>query len=164
MGQSHRLWLDSGGPLGHDEGMNEASELERFVLAQEPVMAEVLRELHEGRKRTHWMWFVFPQLAGLGRSPTAQAFAIASLDEARAYLEHPILGPRLRDCTKLATGADVSVGELFGSPDDVKFRSCMTLFAQATDDNRVFLDALTKFFGGVGDPQTLRLLGVQPAS
>jgi uncharacterized protein (DUF1810 family) len=99
--------------------MEDVFELERFVAAQDPVLAQVRRELAEGRKRTHWMWFVFPQILGLGRSEMARRYAIRSLDEARAYLAHPVLGPRLRECTALASGvAGRSALEVFGSPDD----------------------------------------------
>jgi uncharacterized protein (DUF1810 family) len=105
------------------------------------------------------MWFVFPQIEGLGRSPMAQRFALASRSEAEAYLRHPILGPRLRECTQLVTAVGGrSIDEIFGSPDDLKFRSCMTLFAHATADNQVFLEALRKYFGGQEDPATLERL------
>lgn len=105
------------------------------------------------------MWFVFPQITGLGNSTMAVRFAISSLAEARAYLKHPVLGPRLRTCTELVNLVDGrSIGEILGSPDDMKFRSSMTLFAQATADNRVFLEALQKYFGGAPDPRTLERL------
>ena len=137
--------------------------LRRFVEAQENCIQDVLRELGEGLKRSHWMWFVFPQIAGLGLSSTARHFAIASLAEAKAYLEHPILGARLRDCTSLVTRVEGrSLQEIFGAPDDLKSRSCMTLFAQATADNQIFLDALKKHCGGEFDPRTLGRLA--PAS
>lgn len=132
--------------------------LARFLEAQAPVMPQVLRELSEGRKRTHWMWFVFPQLAGLGRSEMAQHYAIASLDEARAYLAHPVLGPRLQDCTALVNVERARTAhEIFGSPDDLKFRSCMTLFDAARPEAE-FRAALEQFFGGQGCPETLRRL------
>jgi uncharacterized protein (DUF1810 family) len=137
-------------------------DLERFVAAQMPVMALVRAELAAGRKRSHWMWFVFPQLAGLGFSAMAATYAIASLDEARAYLAHPVLGPRLVDCTRLvlaAEGGDAHA--IFGSPDDLKFRSSMTLFALAAPDERAFVEALAKFFGGKADAKTLLLLNEQ---
>lgn len=133
--------------------------LERFVQAQEPVIERVLAELRAGHKRSHWMWFVFPQIQGLGRSPMAQRFALASRSEAEAYLRHPILGPRLRECTQLVTAvAGRSIEEILGYPDNLKFRSCMTLFAHATADAQVFLDALHKYFRGQEDPATLERL------
>ena len=129
-------------------------DLDRFLTAQAPVYAAVLRELGAGAKRSHWMWFIFPQIAGLGLSAPSRHFAIASLDEARAYLRHPILGSRLRECTALAMrAADRSAREIFGTPDDMKFRSCMTLFAAAAPDS-VFDDALRLFFAGEPDPLT----------
>ena len=127
--------------------------LARFVLAQEPVMLQVRRELAAGRKQSHWMWFVFPQLAGLGHSPTARHYAISGLEEARAYFAHPVLGPRLRDCTALALRSTApSAAALFGSPDDMKFRSSMTLFAVAGPGP--FQEALDRFHGGQPDPLT----------
>lgn len=133
--------------------------LQRFLEAQENCVQDVLRELREGRKRSHWMWFIFPQFAGLGSSSTARHFAIASLAEAKAYLEHPILGARLRNCTVLVTKVEGrSLREIFGFPDDLKFRSCMTLFARATADNGIFLEALKKYCNGEFDSLTLDLL------
>jgi uncharacterized protein (DUF1810 family) len=130
-------------------------ELERFVTAQEPVIDRVRAELRAGRKQSHWMWFVFPQIAGLGRTAMAQLFAIGSLDEARAYLAHPVLGPRLRECTRLVLDVgNGSLDEIFGTPDDLKFRSCMTLFACAAEDNQLFLDALDAHCDGLFDPLT----------
>ena len=135
--------------------MTQAS-LERFVEAQEPVIEQVLGELRTGRKTSHWMWFVFPQIRGLGHSPTAQHFAIATRAEAEAYLRHPILGPRLRECTRLVNAIEGrSIEEIFGYPDYLKFRSSMTLFANVTADNQVFVDALNKYFGGEQDPLTI---------
>ena len=132
-------------------------DLDRFVRAQAPVIDDVRRELGAGRKRTHWMWFVFPQLAGLGRSPTAQFYGISGLDEARAYLAHPVLGPRLVECTALVNQVQGrTAAEIFGSPDDVKFRSCMTLFAAV--QKSPFEDALKKYFGGAPDSLTVGLL------
>jgi uncharacterized protein (DUF1810 family) len=137
----------------------EAS-LERFVQAQEPVIERVLAELRAGRKSSHWMWFVFPQLAGLGHSPMAQRFAIASRAEAKTYLAHPVLGPRLRECTRLVNAVEGhGIEEIFGHPDYLKFRSCMTLFAQASPEDRLFADALRKYFAGEYDPLTLERLG-----
>jgi uncharacterized protein (DUF1810 family) len=135
---------------------NPPDSLERFVHAQEPVIGRVLEELRAGSKTSHWMWFVFPQIQGLGHSATAQHFAIASRAEAEAYLHHPILGPRLRECTRLVNEVEGrSVEQIFGYPDDLKFRSSMTLFAHATADNQVFVDAVRKYFGGEYDPMTL---------
>jgi uncharacterized protein (DUF1810 family) len=135
-------------------------DLQRFVTAQDLVGLEnVCAELREGRKRTHWMWFVFPQIAGLGSSARAQKFAISSLDEARAYLRHPILGPRLLDCTRLVNRIEGKpIGAIFGDPDDSKFHSSMTLFAQAGPDCDVFRIALQKYFGGSLDSLTLSRL------
>ncbi len=140
--------------------MDDPFNLQRFVEAQEPVFEQVRAELRRGRKTTHWMWFVFPQISGLGRSRLATEFAISSREEAAAYLNHPILGPRLRECTRLVNlieGRDV--GQIFGDPDDMKFRSCMTLFAHAAADNQVFRDAVQKYFAGEYDPATLEQLG-----
>jgi uncharacterized protein (DUF1810 family) len=137
------------------------SQLSRFIEAQQPVFEQVRAELHAGRKSSHWMWFVFPQLKGLGRSATAEHFGIASLEEARAYLDHPVLGARLRECTALVNAVSGrSIHEILGSPDDLKFRSSMTLFARATADNQMFIDALQKYYAGQSDPATLELLGV----
>ena len=122
-------------------------------------MDRVFAELRAGRKTGHWMWFVFPQIQGLGQSPMARQFAIASRAEADAYLSHPILGTRLRECTRLVSAvAGRDIEEILGHPDDLKFRSCMTLFAHATTDNRIFVDALAKYFGGAEDPLTLQKL------
>ena len=137
----------------------EAS-LERFVQAQEPVIERVLEELRAGRKASHWMWFVFPQLEGLGHSPMAQRFAIASRAEAKAYLAHRVLGPRVRECTRLVNEVEGhGIEEIFGYPDYLKFRSSMTLFAQVSADDRLFGDALRKYFAGEYDPLTLERLG-----
>jgi uncharacterized protein (DUF1810 family) len=135
-------------------------DLQRFVTAQEPVFETVLAELRAGRKRTHWMWFVFPQLAGLGRSSTARFYGIGSIDEARAYLAHPVLGPRLDLCTGIVLASDnSSLHAIFGSPDDLKFRSCMTLFSLAAEGaDNPFHQALDRWCGGQRDPQTLVLL------
>ena len=134
-------------------------DLRRFVEAQEPVYARVLAELRAGRKASHWMWFIFPQIAGLGHSAMARRYAISSRSEASAYLDHPVLGPRLRECTRLVNAIEGrSAHEIFGSPDDVKFRSCMTLFAEVTVDNDAFDAALRRFFDGERDPATLARL------
>ncbi|HET7213403.1 MAG TPA: DUF1810 domain-containing protein [Terriglobia bacterium] len=135
-------------------------DLERFVEAQNPVYAQVCRELRQGRKQGHWMWFVFPQLRGLGQSSMADRFGIAGAAEARAYLAHPVLGPRLEECTSLVNAAEgVSIGEIFGYPDDLKFRSSMTLFARVSSGSNVFDDALEKYYAGHPDPLTVEMLG-----
>jgi uncharacterized protein (DUF1810 family) len=130
--------------------------LQRFVDAQAPVYPQVVRELAAGEKRSHWMWFVFPQIAGLGLSPTSAFFAIASLDEARAYLAHPVLGPRLLECAGLVLRAEGRTArQLFGAVDEAKFRSSMTLFASAAPDERTFKHCLEKYFAGAPDHATL---------
>ena len=134
-------------------------DLERFVAAQAPVMGQVRDELRAGRKRSHWMWFVFPQLAGLGRSPTAQFYGIADRVEAEAYLAHPVLGSRLLECVGLVNAVQGrSAHAIFGSPDDLKFRSCATLFSVAKPGATPFHDALARYFDGAADPATMRLL------
>jgi uncharacterized protein (DUF1810 family) len=139
--------------------MDDLYDLQRFVDAQDPVYHQVCDELRHGRKRSHWMWFVFPQIQGLGASAMAQRFALSSLAEAQAYLRHPILGPRLRETTELVNlVSDRSIEEILGYPDDLKFRSSVTLFSRATNDNEVFLEALRKYFAGEADPRTLALL------
>jgi uncharacterized protein (DUF1810 family) len=138
--------------------VDEPFDLKRFVDAQAAVYGDVRAELAAGRKTSHWMWFVFPQLKGLGRSSMAQHYGIASKAEAQAYWAHPVLGPRLRECTELVLAhGGLGAHALFGSPDDLKFRSCMTLFAQATGE-AVFARALEKFFDGAADARTLALL------
>ena len=131
-------------------------EPDLFITAQAPVHDAVLSELRGARKRSHWMWFVFPQIAGLGRSEMAQRYAIASLDDAKAYLAHPLLGARLRQCAALVLAAqDTSVDDIFGYPDNMKFHSSMTLFAAVPGAEPVFQANLDKYFGGVADPLTL---------
>jgi len=138
---------------------NDPYDLERFVDAQNPVFEQVCSELRQGRKRSHWMWFVFPQLRGLGASPMANKFGISSREEAEAYLRHPILGPRLLECTRLVNLVEGSaIEEVFGYPDNLKFHSSMTLFAQVAPENGVFAAALQKHFGGQHDKLTLNLL------
>ena len=133
--------------------------MNRFVEAQASTYERALAELRSGRKRSHWMWYVFPQLAGLGRSATAERYAIASLAEAGAYLKHPVLGPRLIECATAVLDVEGrSAHEIFGSPDDLKLRSCATLFALVSAPESVFTRLLAKYFDG-GDEQTLRLLG-----
>ncbi|HEY0587194.1 MAG TPA: DUF1810 domain-containing protein [Pseudoduganella sp.] len=134
-------------------------QLERFVAAQENIYPQVVNELSAGRKRSHWMWFIFPQLAGLGFSAMAQQYAVGGLAEARAYLAHPVLGPRLRECSALVLAVrGATVHGIFGAPDNMKFHSSMTLFAQAAPDEALFRDCLDKYFGGVPDQATLDLL------
>jgi uncharacterized protein (DUF1810 family) len=141
-------------------------KLQRFINAQESTFDDVQGELAAGQKRTHWMWFIFPQIKGLGSSPTAQRFAISSLEEGAAYLEHPVLGRRLEQCTALVNAVpDRSVQEIFGYPDDLKFHSSMTFFAQVGDhfhfDASVFKQALSKYFSGRLDDKTVALLHSQ---
>jgi uncharacterized protein (DUF1810 family) len=131
--------------------------LERFVAAQDPIYHRVIAELRRGMKQTHWMWFVFPQIAGLGRSAMAERYAISALDEARAYLAHRLLGPRLLECTQAVLDVDDrSAHAIFGSPDDVKFHSSMTLFAHAANNPELFRATLDKYFGGEEDMLTMR--------
>jgi uncharacterized protein (DUF1810 family) len=133
--------------------------LQRFIEAQNPVYAQVCAELCSGQKQSHWIWFIFPQLRGLGQSQMAVTFGIASREEAEAYLQHPVLGPRLRECTRLVTEVEGrSIHEILGSPDDLKFRSSMTLFASVTSDNDIFTAALQKYCGGEFDRLTLERL------
>lgn len=140
--------------------MPDPFNLQRFVESQDPVYARVLGELREARKRSHWMWFVFPQLKGLGQSHNADHFGIGSLAEARAYLEHPVLGPRLRECAAVLVGLPTSrpARLILGDIDAVKLRSSMTLFAAATDDNAEFRGVLDRYYGGRADERTLALL------
>jgi len=142
-----------------DSSNSDPCNLQRFIEAQEKVYDRVVGELRRGRKTSHWMWFVFPQIKGLGHSAMAVRYAIQSPAEARAYLRHPVLGPRLRECTALVNAVEArSIEEIFWSPDDLKFRSCMTLFAQTAEDNQVFIEALRKYFGGSEDARTLEHL------
>jgi uncharacterized protein (DUF1810 family) len=142
--------------------MTDGYNLYRFLSAQEPVYDTVLDELRAGRKSSHWIWFIFPQITGLGRSAMAQKFAIGSLNEAKAYLKHPVLGPRLRECTQLVLDVNGrSAKEILGYPDDLKFRSCMTLFLTAATDNTLFNNALLKYFDGKPDQSTLDILAQQ---
>ena len=140
--------------------MADPFHLSRFVSAQEPVIERVRAELSAGRKQSHWMWFIFPQLAGLGRSDIARHYAISSLDEAWAYLGHAVLGPRLIECAELVNRIENRTArEIFGTPDDLKFHSSMTLFARADATERVFAEALDRYFGGVRDRVTEEVLG-----
>jgi uncharacterized protein (DUF1810 family) len=139
--------------------MADPFDLQRFVDAQQRVYPQVCQELRAGRKESHWMWFVFPQIAGLGHSATSIHFAIASLDRARAYLAHPILGPRLRECVRLTLAIDGRTArEIFGPVDEMKLRSSLTLFANAASDEPLFAEGLEKFFSGAPDPATLEKL------
>lgn len=140
--------------------MEDVYDLNRFVEAQADTHERALAEIRAGRKQSHWMWFVFPQIAGLGSSAMARHYAVRSLAEARAYLDHPLLGARLRACTRAANAwEDRSARALFGTPDDMKFRSSMTLFGQADPEAPDFARALTLFFDGRPDPLTLERLG-----
>lgn len=139
---------------------SDPHDLERFLSAQAPVIDAVRAELRAGRKRSHWTWFVFPQLKGLGVSATAQHYGIASLQEARAYLAHPVLGARLRECCELMLAVPGrSAHDILGSPDDLKFRSCVTLFALAAPAEALFRRCLDRFCAGAPDPRTLALCG-----
>jgi uncharacterized protein (DUF1810 family) len=143
--------------------MNDPYRLERFVSAQgqEDTFATAVGELRAGRKRSHWMWFVFPQIAGLGHSPMSQRYAIASLDEARAYLAHDVLGPRLIECARILRELEGRTAQdIFGGIDALKLRSSMTLFAYADSANPIFGQVLGAYFGGVPDEATERLLGI----
>jgi uncharacterized protein (DUF1810 family) len=136
--------------------MADPFNLGRFVDAQAPVYEQVRRELKVGRKESHWMWFVFPQIAGLGQSPMSIRFAIASLDEAKAYLAHPVLGARIRECTQLSLDVEGKTArDIFGSIDEMKLRSSMTLFARAASDEEIFQRCIDKYFAGSPDPATL---------
>jgi uncharacterized protein (DUF1810 family) len=138
---------------------SDPHNLQRFLDAQHPIYGQVRDELRAGQKETHWMWFIFPQIAGLGISPTAQKYAIQSIDEAKAYLNHPLLGFRLRECTQLVDAvSNRSIEEIFGYPDHLKFHSSMTLFSRVSTTDKLFATALTKYFRGQLDPKTLEQL------
>ena len=144
--------------------MDDPYALQRFELAQEDhnVYRSAASELRTGRKLSHWMWFIFPQIAGLGRSSNSKAYAISSLDEAKVYVAHPVLGPRLAECTHILTQLNgLTALEIFGPIDAQKLRSSMTLFAHAAPDNRLFQDVLDQYFGGVRDDRTDRLLAAE---
>ena len=139
--------------------MKDEYNLQRFIEAQNRVYAAVLDELGAGEKRSHWMWYIFPQIKGLGHSAMAQQFAITSREEAKVYLEHPVLGSRLRECTRLVMNVEGrSAEQIFCYPDNLKFRSCMTLFMDATTGNNIFQEALRKYFEGQPDESTLDIL------
>jgi uncharacterized protein (DUF1810 family) len=143
--------------------MSDPHDLDRFVQAQHGVYDEVMAELAGGCKRSHWMWFVFPQLRGLGRSAMARHYGIASRAEAEAYCQHPVLGPRLVACTRLMLAVPGrSAHEILGAPDDMKFRSCMTLFHEVSPHEPLFREALERYFGGQPDPRTMELLAQSP--
>jgi len=147
--------VDPGAP-----GSADPYDLTRFVLGQELNYEDALSEIRNGRKRSHWMWYIFPQYQGLGSSPTSRRYAIKSMAEASAYLQHPILGPRLLECAEAALGVTGrSAHELFGSPDDMKLQSCATLFASVSPPGSVFERLLKKYFDGTRDEKTLSLLG-----
>lgn len=142
--------------------MTDTYNLHRFLTAQAPTYPTVLAELRAGRKSSHWIWFIFPQITGLGHSAMAQQYAITSLDEATAYLQHQILGERLRECTQLVLNVEGRrAEEIFGHPDNLKFRSCLTLFLTATTDNTLFKAALLTYFNGKPDTVTLKILAQQ---
>jgi uncharacterized protein (DUF1810 family) len=143
----------------------DSFDLGRFVEAQAPLYGDALAELRRGRKQSHWMWFIFPQIAGLGSSAMARRYAIASAAEARTYLDHPLLGPRLRECTKVVLAhTDRRAEDIFGAIDTLKLRSSMTLFAAVAEPESPFEHCLVAFFGSAPDPATLRLLGVGKGS
>jgi uncharacterized protein (DUF1810 family) len=136
--------------------------LERYIEAQAPVYGQALAELRAGQKQSHWMWFIFPQIAGLGQSPTSRAFAVQTLDEARAYLAHPVLGARLRECCQaLMNLRNKNAHDIFGPVDEMKFRSSLTLFAEADHDEVLFFNLLEKYFEGDADERTLEILAGQ---
>ena len=139
--------------------MDDPYNLRRFLDAQNPVYEQVLSELRQGEKETHWMWFIFPQIHGLGYSAIARKFALSSLKEADAYMQHPTLGPRLIECTRLVNDTSGrTIDQIFGYPDNIKFRSSMTLFAHATPQIDVFHRAIQKYFNGEYDEATLQSL------
>ncbi len=143
-------------------GTNDPHNLNRFVEAQHDSYERAVSEISSGRKRSHWMWYIFPQLDGLGFSSTSKLYAIKNLDEARAYLEHPVLGPRLLACAQAVVRIDGrTASQIFGSPDDMKLKSCATLFACASPEGSVFHQLLARYYGGRVDSKTLRLLGLE---
>ena len=145
--------------------MTDPFNLHRFIEAQERDYRSVLQELAAGQKRSHWIWYIFPQIEGLGGSPMSRMYAISSRDEAKAYSEHPILGSRLRECTQLVIDVEGRKAEqIFPYPDNLKFRSCMTLFERSAADPAIFRAALLKYFAGIGDQLSLAILERQTAS
>jgi uncharacterized protein (DUF1810 family) len=150
---------NSSGPTSANDPYN----LNRFLQAQENDYAQALSEIKNGQKRTHWMWYVFPQIDGLAFSSTSKYYSIKSVEEAKAYLDHPLLGPRLRECAEAAVGVEGrSARQIFGSPDDLKLRSSATLFASVSPSNSVFERLLEKYYEGERDDNTVRLLGIIP--
>jgi uncharacterized protein (DUF1810 family) len=136
--------------------MSDPYNLRRFVNTQQSIYDDVLRELREGHKRSHWMWFIFPQIEGLGHSAMAREYAISSREEAEAYLRHPVLGQRLEECARLVAAINGrSIEDIFGYPDYLKFRSSMTLFSNVAPNREIFEECLQKYFGGEPDPVTL---------
>lgn len=149
----------------HDSSTHDPYDLNRFVRAQERDFAQALAEIKAGEKRSHWMWYIFPQIDGLAFSSTSKHYAIKSVEEARAYLNHPVLGPRLVECAEAALRVERrSAAEIFGWPDDLKLRSSMTLFACVTPPGSAFDRVLAKYYEGVRDGKTLALLGIDPAA
>ena len=146
----------------HDAMREDAFDLARFVRAQAGIYEQTLAEIGSGRKRSHWMWFIFPQIVGLGHSTMSHTYAIQSLEEAHQYLAHPVLGARLRECCRTLLALDGKTAhEIFRSPDDLKFRSCLTLFARAAPDETLFDELLVKYFDSKEDPATLDVLAGQ---
>ena len=145
--------------MSQENTNNDVFDLERFVRAQENNYSDAISELRAGRKRSHWMWYVFPQFSGLGFSPTTIKYSIKSLDEAKAYLRHPVLGERLKECTEAVLALDGKTAyEIFGSPDDLKLKSSMTLFERVAGENSIFSETLKKYYRGERDSRTLILL------
>jgi uncharacterized protein (DUF1810 family) len=151
--------------MANAAGADDCFDLNRFVQAQEEVYPRALGEIKRGQKRSHWMWFIFPQIDGLGYSSTAKFYAIKSKEEAKAYLNHPVLGPRLVSCCEaLLQCSGSSASEIFGYPDDMKLCSSMTLFASVSESNSVFVRVLKRYYEGQPDPRTLELLRTEAAS
>jgi uncharacterized protein (DUF1810 family) len=149
---------------GNSPRVDDPFDLNRFLRAQEADYEHVISEIRSGLKRSHWIWYIFPQIDGLGFSPTSRHYAIKSLAEARAYLGHPILGSRLLECAEALLSVEGrSATEILGSPDDLKLKSCATLFACVSPQDSVFNRLLGKYYGGEGDAKTLHLLGIDPA-
>ncbi len=145
------------------ESSRDEYDLGRFLRAQESIYGQALSEIRSGRKRSHWMWFIFPQYEGLGFSATSKAYSIKSAAEAKAYLAHQVLGPRLEECCEAAVTLPADdATEVFGSPDDMKLRSCATLFAEVSPPGSVFEKVLQRYFGGERDARTVRLLRIDP--
>ncbi len=148
--------------MSPSKSASDSFDLNRFTKAQERIYGNVLSELKSGRKRTHWMWFIFPQIEGLGRSETARFYAIKSLKEAQEYLNHPVLGSRLPECSAIVLGVkDRSIEDIFGFPDHLKFRSSMTLFSCVKNADPIFEAVIDRYFQGKPDTRTLELLGLK---